>query len=313
VKLACSSWSYHASFRAGRIDQREWLRICAEEMELDGVELLDLHFPTTDAGYLRDLKKLCTDLQLTISGLAVSNDFGPDERRGQETDKVRQWTDVAAYMGAPVVRVFAGWPPVRRPEADPGRIVGLFRKVFGETQPNLRRLWSDITWSLRQCADYAAERGVVLALQNNGADGLIGTPEQLQQALQDVGSPWLRICLDAADLAANPGVDRTLGSVVQVQARLRDVREDGSDGLVHWPELLRMLQLGRYRGFVALAYEGVEDPETAVPRAARHMRGLLHILERQKLLAAPGVSSNGTGDDATEAGLVTEVEAQTIQ
>jgi sugar phosphate isomerase/epimerase len=276
-------------------------------MELDGVELLDLHFPTTDPGYLRDLKKLCTDLHLTVSALAVSNDFGPDDRRGQETDKVRNWTDVAGFMGAPVVRVFAGWPPARPPEADPGRIVGLFRRVFGEGEPNLRRIWSDVTWSLRQCADYAAERGVVLALQNNGADGLVGSPEQLQQVLRDVGSPWLRVCLDAAELAARPAFDQSLADVVQVEARLTEVRDDGSDARVHWPELLRILQLGRYRGFIDIAYEGVEDPETAVPRAARYMRGLLHLLERQRLLASPATSENGAGDDAPDT-LVTEVE-----
>ena len=48
VKLGCSSWSYHAAFRAGSHRPARWLRLCAEEMELDGVELVDLHFPTTD-------------------------------------------------------------------------------------------------------------------------------------------------------------------------------------------------------------------------------------------------------------------------
>ncbi len=120
MKLGCSSWSYHAAFRAGRIDLREWIRICADELEVDGVELVDLHFPTTDPVYLRDIKKLCTDLQLTISGIAVSNDFGPDDRRASETTKVQQWCDIAAYLGAPVVRVFAGWlPPARRRARSP--------------------------------------------------------------------------------------------------------------------------------------------------------------------------------------------------
>ncbi|MEX2246420.1 MAG: sugar phosphate isomerase/epimerase family protein [Dehalococcoidia bacterium] len=309
MKLACSSWSYHAAFRAGRIDQREWLRRCAEEMELDGVELLDLHFPTTDPAYLRDLKKLCTDLQLTISGIGVSNDFGPDDRRGQEAERVRQWCDIAAYMGAPLVRVFAGWLPARRPEADPGRVVRLLRGILGQRQPNVRRLWSDVTWALRQCADYAADRGVVLALQNNRADGLVGTPTQLEQCVHDVGSPWLRVCLDPADLGEQPVIDATLARVVQLHARIRDVRDDGSDTQAHWPDVLRRLRLGRYRGFVVLDYEGAESPETAVPRAARYLRGVLHLLDRQYLLASPGeASGNGTVADAT--GAMTELEAQ---
>jgi sugar phosphate isomerase/epimerase len=297
VKLGCSSWSYHAAFRAGRIDLPAWLRICAEDLELDGVELLDLHFSTTDAVYLRDIKKLCTDLQLTVAGIAVTNDFGPSDKRALETARVKQWCDVAAYMGAPVVRIFAGWVPPQRMQQDPGLIVGLVRKVLGQKPPDKRRLWSDITWALRQCADYAAERGVVLAIQNNRADGVVGSAQQLEQCVHDVGSPWLRICLDPADLADRAGIEAAMNRVVQTHAKLREVRDDGSDASIHWPELLRMLKLARYRGFVLLDYEGVEDPETAVPRAARYIRGIMHLLQRQQLLAA-GSEDGAAADDA---------------
>jgi sugar phosphate isomerase/epimerase len=296
VKLGCSSWSYHAAFRVGRMDLLEWVQHCAEDLELDGIELVDLHFPTTDPVYLRDLKKRCTDLQLTISGVAVSNDFGPDERRAGETTRVQQWCDIAAYLGAPVVRVFAGWLPPGRTEREPGVIAGVLRRIFGQRGTNQRRLWSDVTWALRQCADYAAERGVVLALQNNRVDGLVATPMQLAQCIHDVGSPWLRICLDPADMIDLAGIDESLARVVQVHARLRDVGEDGADVRNHWPELLRTLKLAHYRGFVHLDYEGFEDPQTAVPRATRYMRGLLRLIERQQLLRPPSddaTSSNG--------------------
>jgi sugar phosphate isomerase/epimerase len=310
VKLGCSSWSYHAAFRAGRIDQQAWLRLCAEEMELDGVELVDLHFPTTDPVYLRDLKKLCTDLHLTIGGVAVSNDFGTEDRRSLETAKVKRWCDVAAYLGAPIVRVFAGWVPPPRMAEQPGRIVGAFRRVFGAPKADPRRLWSDVTATLRECADYAAERGVVLALQNNRSDGIVGAAAQLTQCVHDVGSPWMRICLDPADFGSVPDVDTALPGIVQVHARMRDVRDDGSDTQIHWPGLLQALKLSRYRGFVMMDYEGIEDPETAVPRAVRYMRGLLHLLERQQLLAqtASHDPAPGRGEATDEASRLTDID-----
>lgn len=307
MKLGCSSWSYHSSFRRGRMDLLEWVRCCAEELELDGVELVDLHFPTTDPVYLRDLKKLCTDLQLTISGVAVSNDFGPDERRAGETTRVQQWCDIAAYLGAPVVRVFAGWMPPGRTQQETGVIAGVLRRIFGRPQTNQRRLWSDVTWALRQCADYAAERGVVLALQNNRVDGLVGTPMQLAQCVHDVGSPWLRVCLDPADMLDLAGIDESLARVVQVHARLRNVSEDGGDARIHWPELLRTLKLAHYRGFVHLDYDGFEDPETAVPRAARYMRGLLHAHARQHLLEPPAPDEGAPTNGAVSAGEAEEI------
>jgi hypothetical protein len=94
------------------------------------------------------------------------------------------------------------------------------------------------------------------------------------------------VCLDPADFAPGQVIDATLPGVVQVHARMRDVRDDGSDARIHWPGLLQALKLAPYRGFVMLDYEGVEDPETAVPRATNYLRGLLHLLRRQQLLAA---------------------------
>lgn len=317
MKLGCSSSSYHGAFASGAIDLFDWLRICAEDLELDGVELLDVHFPTADPLYLRDLKKLCTDLQLTVAGIAVTNDFGAADKRASELQRVKQWCDVAAYMGAPVVRVFAGKLVAPVAEPDPGRIVGFMRKVFGQRTPDKRRLWSDITWALRQCADYAAERGIVLAIQNRRADGIVGSAQQLEQCVHDVGSPWLRICLDPADLADRAGIEGSLSRVVQTHARLRQIGDDGSDASSHWPELLRMLKLGRYRGFVLLDYDGDEDPRAAVPRAARYIRGILHLLQRQQLLAAGSddIAANGNrGDDvssASEAVEQVEVHAAT--
>ncbi len=296
MKLGCSSWSYHAAFRAGRIDLRSWLRSCAEEMELDGVELADMHFPATDAAYLREIKKLCADLQLTIAGIAVTNDFGPDERRAEEVLRVQQWCDIAAYIGAPIVRVFAGWTPAQAPAADSGRIAGVFRWVFGQGQQDPQRTWSDVAHALRRSADAAEERGVVLALQNAARGGIVGTPAELERALRDAGSPWLRVCLDPADLPRPAGIDPVLRRTVQVHARLRDVGEDGIDTSAPWPELLRMLRLGSYRGFVLLDYDGVEDPETALPRAARWMRAALQALARRELLMSPEPSANGSAN-----------------
>jgi sugar phosphate isomerase/epimerase len=286
-------------------------------MELDGVEFVDLHFPSTDPLYLRDLKKLCTDLQLTIAGIAVSNDFGPSDRRSLETQKVREWCDVAAYLGAPIVRIFSGWMPTAPVAArDDGRIVGLFRRIFGGQRVDERRLWSDVTYALRSVADYAAERGVTLALQNNRSDGIVGGAAQIAQCVRDVGSPWLRVCLDPADLADPTSFDSSMAHVVQVHARLKDVRDDGSDAGIHWPGLLQHLRLGHYRGFLLLDYEGVEGPETAVPRAARYMRGLLSLMARQQLLhetvgadVAAGMSSDTIVESDSGARRQAEVSA----
>jgi sugar phosphate isomerase/epimerase len=286
MKLGCSSWSYHDALRDGRLDLLDWVRLCAQELDVDGVELVDQHLPGAGALGLRELKKLTTDLGLTIASVAVTNDFSSRERQPAEIENVKRWCDVAAYLGAPVVRIFAGSMPRAGNSDDPGRIVGLIRRVFGERLPDRRRAWSDVTWALRQCADYAAERGVVVALQNSRADGIVGSPQQLLQCLHDVGSPWLRVCLDPADIGDGGAIDRALPQTVLARASLRDIRDDGSDASAHWPEIVRMLRLAQYRGFLMIDYQGTESPETAMPRATRYLRGLLHLIARQQVLEA---------------------------
>ena len=297
MKLGCSSWSFDAAFRARRMDLREWIRRCATEMELDGIELADAHIESTDGDYLREIKKLCVDLQLTIAGIAVTNDFADPDRRQDEAARVRQWCDIAAVLGAPVVRIYAGQAPAAPLEPEPGRIVGLFRKVFGQGVPDPRRTWSDVSWTLHECAQHAQDRGVVLALQNNTRAGMVATPEEIERGIHDAGSEWLRVCLDPADLPYTMGVEPLIPLTVQTHARMRLVRDDGSDTKLHWPELLRMMRLGGYRGFVLIDYDGIEDPETAVPRAARYLRGVLLTLARRELLG-PGTNGN-SGDIAT--------------
>ena len=263
VKLGCSSWSYHAAFRAGNLDLREWLRVCAEDLEVDGVELVDLHFPTSDPLYLRDLKKLCTDLQLTISGIAVSNDFGADERRADEIEKVQQLVRHRRLhrrahrarvrrLGAATARR-AGPGPHRRHTA-PGA-----RAEAGQHAPYLvgRGLGDAPVRGLRR----RTRRRPGAAEQQLGRASS-RTIRQIEQCLHDVGSPWLARLPRSGRLRRRAGLRRDR---CRASSRLTPAcatsRTMAATTRVHWPELLRQLQLARYRGFVHVDYEGVEDPD----------------------------------------------------
>jgi len=57
MKLSCSSWSFHRTFEQGKINQLEWIEKCAKDLMLDGIELLDEHFRSTEKAYLCDLNK----------------------------------------------------------------------------------------------------------------------------------------------------------------------------------------------------------------------------------------------------------------
>lgn len=260
MKLGCSSWSYDRAIREGRLDQLEWLRLCAEELELDGVELLDHHFPDTGRPYLRDLRRRAAELHLTVSCVSVSNDFGRTtvEARQAEVEKVGRWLEIAHFLGAPVLRVFAGWLPSQEREAGRGE-----------------RLWPEVVACLRESATVAAECGVVLALENHDGGGFVSRPEEIERCLEEVGSPWLRLCLDTGDLGELSAIERTARHAVHVHAKLYDLDDEGVDRSLDWPAVVAVLREAGYRGFLCIEYEGEEPAETAVPRGVRYLRGLL--------------------------------------
>ncbi|MDH5201448.1 MAG: sugar phosphate isomerase/epimerase [Candidatus Bathyarchaeota archaeon] len=258
------------------MDQREWLRFCAEELALDGVELLDRHFPNTDMSYLREIKKLCADLYLTICGASVSNDFGRLESAEgqQEMERVKSWVDNAQFLGAPVLRVFAGWVPAEQRQEQGhgvGRLVGrLLRREGGR-----RRLWTEMVSCLRECAAYAEEKGIVLGLENHDGNGLVVTADEVERCLREVGSPWLRLNLDTGNYGDLASIERTLPHAVKVHAKFYDVDEEGRDRRLEWERIMGILSDGGYRGFLSIEYEGAEDPRTALPRAVGYLRRLM--------------------------------------
>jgi L-ribulose-5-phosphate 3-epimerase len=201
------------------------------------------------------VKRRCAELYLTISCVSVSNDFGHPTapERDRELLRVKRWVDVAHFLGAPVLRVFAGWPLAGQKES----------------------LWPSMIRCLRESAEYAQERGVVLGLENHDGGGFVATADEVERALARVGSPWLRLCLDTGDYDDLAAIGRTVSHAVHVHAKLYEVDDRGADKRLDWPAIMATLRAAHYRGFLSIEYEGSEEAETAVPRGVRYLRGLL--------------------------------------
>jgi len=111
MKLGCNPWSFHRSIKAGNIDQVGFIRKCADDLKLDGVEL-GFPFSYPDKDYIKKIKLLAFDEGLTIYALDASNNFGKtsEKERKREIEKVKEWLDIAYDLGAPILRIYSGWP-----------------------------------------------------------------------------------------------------------------------------------------------------------------------------------------------------------
>ena len=251
MQTSCSSWSYHRTIAAGKMDQLAWVRECAN-LELDGVELLSNHFPKTDRDYLIELKKTCADNYLTIAMVSAGGHLtvADDAQRENEIEKIKKWVEVAEFMGAPRVRFFCG--------------------NGAELEAGGRELYEKVKNAMQKIAQAGAERGIVMALENHGNT----TAKQLLSLLKDVNSPWLKFTLDTGNYppASQVGPD-TYKSIKKcaphaaiVHAKFFNVEPDGRDRDFDLLRIRRVLNKAGFKGFLSVEYEGEDANEVEVMR-----------------------------------------------
>ena len=134
----------------------------------DAVDLTGYFFPgypsAPDERYLSRLKRHALHLGLDISGTGVRNDFTAADRtvRDEGVRRIKIWIEVAAKIGAPVIRAFAdSQPPFRN-----------WREASRDASRDAVEAW--MADCLRECAAHGEEFGVVVGVQNHGdfiADG----------------------------------------------------------------------------------------------------------------------------------------------
>ncbi len=206
----------------------------------------------TDA-YLIDLRRHAYLRGVAISGTAIGNNFshpkGP--KRDAEIATTKKWIDRAAVLGAPHIRVFAGvTKEIPRAEAD--------KLVIS---------------ALEECCDYAGKKGILLGLENHDS---ISTASTLLGMVRAVKSPWIGVNLDSGNFKSDDPYQDFAECVpysVNVQFKT-EVHAGAGRKPADFKRFTQLLRDGGYQGWVALEYEGKENPAVAVPRHLDEMRRL---------------------------------------
>lgn len=253
MHLSMAAYSMREPLENGEMSLFEFVDWCGE-LGLAGTELTSYYFPeevTTD--YLHRLKRRAWRSGLTVTGTAVGNDFclPPGTERREQIDHVRRWIDYAAEMYAPHIRIFAGSAP---------------EGVERETAIG----W--VVASIREVLTYAAERGVMLGLENHG--GVTARAESHLEICDRVGEdPWFGINLDTGNYRTNVyrELEMAAPAAVNVQYKV-EVHRDGTSKPADVERIRDILVGAEYRGWIALEYEADEDPRAAIPRHVQTLR-----------------------------------------
>ena len=257
MHVSLAAYSMRQSLTDGRMDLFRFIDWCAE-MNLAGTELTSYYFKEGfDKSYLHELKLRALGNGVTVSGTAVANNFclppGPDKQK--EIDHVKKWIDHSVEFFAPHIRIFAGNLPDGMDKK-----TGINQAADG----------------IRECLEYAGERGIILGLENHG--GITARAADHLAICDAVGEhPWFGINLDTGNYRTNAYKELAISAprAVNVQVKVEVFEYDGGPKKPADLERLRdILVEADYKGWVALEYEAKGDPYIEIPQYIEKMKEL---------------------------------------
>lgn len=226
---------------------------------LTALEPTSYYFDSEDIAYVHSLKAKAFKLGIDISGTSIRNDFclPPGAERDAQLAHVKKWVDIALALGAPCIRIFAG------------------KAKGGEREQDFARAAE----AMKTACDYAGTKGIFLAIENHGY--LTETAADVLRFIDTVKHEWLGLNLDTGNFVRDPYENIALAApkAITVQVKEEVVAPGSPDPkkrvAADWPKIIEILRKARYRGYVALEYEGKKDPLVAVPRDLEKLRRII--------------------------------------
>jgi sugar phosphate isomerase/epimerase len=300
MKIGLYSITYLGIWYAGRALSFEDFVLRAKDFGYSGIELdgkrphgnpMDLDGRTREK-----MRAILEREHMEIPCLAGNNDFSSPiaEQRECQLLMVREQARLAADLGAKVVRLFAAWPGIAMHN---GTATYDFAHsafyTFERQYPYTTWLerWNYVKDCLKEAASFGEEFGVVMALQNHAP--LIRHWKDCYDLVQEVNSPWLKVCLDLPMMGNfEPEYVRqaalTVGTL-QVHSHFGGEYYRDANGLVQQRQLEFNRPLPDYTHFIQLmrqvGYDGYFCFELCHPilNDAHEAQGLDYVDNQAKL------------------------------
>lgn len=218
---------------------------CARQ-NFDAVDVTGYFFPgypnIPKDSYIRRLKRHAFNLGLAFSGTGVRNDFTAADKstRTEGVQRIKNWIEVAARLGAPAIRAFAdSQPPFKN-----------WQQAAGNASRDDVEAW--VADSLRECAEHGEKFGVVVVVQNHG--DFISTGEEHLRLLQRVNHDYCAAMIDTGKYnTPNPYSDIAMVAPYAVTWQIKELIGTTTDSpKVDMLKLLKIIRQSGYRGYLPI-------------------------------------------------------------
>jgi sugar phosphate isomerase/epimerase len=269
-RISVSTYSFW-QFRNQDLRDIEKCIDLSAEWGFDGVELLHRQMENEENSYLQRLKKRAFVNGLDLTGFSTHQGFlSPDQAvRQKNVEHTIHCIELAYQLGIPTMRVNTGTWGTSKDFDELMKNRGIEPPKPGYTDEDGFKWVID---GLSKCLPPAEKCGVLLALENHW--GLGRTPEGVLRVVDAINSPWLQVTLDTGNFLEDPydRLEKMAPKTVYVQAKTYY-----GGGLwytldLDYPRIAKMLRKHNYGGYIALEFEGKDDPRTGIPKSLSLLR-----------------------------------------
>jgi len=249
-RLSLNAYSFNDMLMKKKISKNELLEFCANT-GFDAVDMTGYYFSTYPAtpsdAEIFDFKRKAHELGIEISGAGVRNEFSYSDRAAlaKEIDTVLRWVEVAAKMGAPVLRIFTA-------------------KQYS-TGDERKRVNDNILFALQKCIEKAAAYGIILGIQNH--NDFLRTAAECHELIGTVNSKWLGLVVDTGNFIANdPYEEIRKAAPLAVNWQVKEkLLINGVQTPMDLKRLCSIIQSSDYKGNIPIETLGMNDPLNEVP------------------------------------------------
>ena len=256
-KLSLNAYSFNAPLRSGQVTLGDVIDFCAAQ-GFAAADLTAYYFPgypqVPSDEYLYQLKRKAHKMGIAISGTGVRNDFAEPDKgtRSKDVLLVKNWIEVAAKLGAPVIRIFSG------------------RVVTDKAARDVAAAW--MVDDIKTCVEYGKKHGVIVALQNH--DDFIKTADETIDLIKKVNDEWFGLVLDTGSFVTNEPyseIEKVISYAVNWQLKEK-IRYNGKNENTDLIKIFRMIKASAYRGYLPIETLSPGDPYLIIPPFLKQVR-----------------------------------------
>jgi len=224
------------------------LDFCAK-YNFDAVDATAYYFPgypekLPPDSFIYEFKRRAFELGLDISGTGVRNHFTVADKkiRAESVQHIKDWIEVAAKLGAPVIRVFADTQKRGLSWNSP--------EVAGNATREEVEEW--IAENLHECAEHGKKYGVIVGVQNHG--DFLKTADDLISLIKHVDSDWCGAIVDTGYFKTeDPYIDMAKAAPYAVNWQIK-TSPFGQDSDIHidLKRLIKIIKDSGYRGYLPI-------------------------------------------------------------